>query len=359
MVQFILFTLISLLMLGCGPKYTAKNGTVYKDGTPLPLYGVNWFGFETCDCAPHGLWSGRSIEDILSQLKALGFNAIRLPVGPEVLRNNCITPSWVKVGEPNYPEEPFDGLKYFLSKAKDEGFYVLLDLHTFKCDLINKKLPGMPFDPNRGYTKEDWLSDLRRMARLSLEFSNIFAIDLFNEPYLLTWEQWSSLVKEGGMEVLRINPRVLISVNGVGDLSYNGGYGTYWGENLTLAVDHLGLGDSIIYMPHVYGPSVHYQSYFNDPNFPENMPTIWNIHFGHLTEKGIPWGVGEFGGWYEDKDKTWQDRFVDYLKEKRVKIWFYWSLNPNSEDTGGILQEDWKTPVEDKINLLKRLMDVK
>jgi len=168
-------------MLGCGPKYTAKNGTVYKDGTPLPLYGVNWFGFETCDCAPHGLWSGRSIEDILSQLKALGFNAIRLPVGPEVLRNNCITPSWVKVGEPNYPEEPFDGLKYFLSKAKDEGFYVLLDLHTFKCDLINKKLPGMPFDPNRGYTKEDWLSDLRRMARLSLEFSNIFAIDLFNE----------------------------------------------------------------------------------------------------------------------------------------------------------------------------------
>ena len=59
------------------------------------------------------------------------------------------------------------------------------------------------------------------------------------------------------------------------------------------------------------------------------------------------------------EDKTWQDRFVDYLKEKRVKIWFYWSLNPNSEDTGGILQEDWKTPVEDKINLLKRLMDVK
>ena len=50
---------------------------------------------------------------------------------------------------------------------------------------------------------------------------------------------------------------------------------------------------------------------------------------------------------------------MDYLKEKRVKIWFYWSLNPDSVDTGGILQEDWKTPVEDKINLLKRLMDVK
>ena len=95
--QFILFTLFSLLMLGCGPKYTAKNGTVYKDGTPLHLYGVNWFGFESCDCAPQGLWSGWSIEDILSQFKALGFNAIRLPDGPEVLRNNCITPSFTRL----------------------------------------------------------------------------------------------------------------------------------------------------------------------------------------------------------------------------------------------------------------------
>ncbi len=31
-------------------------------------------------------------------------------------------------------------------------------------------------------------------------------------------------------------------------------------------------------------------------------------------------------------------------------------LNPNSGDTGGLLEEDWKTPVWDKIRLLERLM---
>lgn len=45
------------------PLYAARPDGVYKDGVPLPLYGVNWFGLETCDRAPHGLWSGRSVAD--------------------------------------------------------------------------------------------------------------------------------------------------------------------------------------------------------------------------------------------------------------------------------------------------------
>lgn len=33
---------------------------------------------------------------------------------------------------------------------------------------------------------------------------------------------------------------------------------------------------------------------------------------------------------------------------------FYWCLNPNSADTGGLLEDDWLTPTPRKINLTNR-----
>jgi endoglucanase len=40
-----------------------------------------------------------------------------------------------------------------------------------------------------------------------------------------------------------------------------------------------------------------------------------------------------------------------------VRNFFYWSWNPNSGDTGGILQDDWQSVSLDKYNNLKRLWD--
>lgn len=34
---------------------------------------------------------------------------------------------------------------------------------------------------------------------------------------------------------------------------------------------------------------------------------------------------------------------------------FYWCLNPNSGDTGGVLKDDWKSARDDKLLLLKRV----
>ncbi|MGD9972828.1 MAG: BACON domain-containing carbohydrate-binding protein, partial [Desulfatirhabdiaceae bacterium] len=72
--------------------------------------------------------------------------------------------------------------------------------------------------------------------------------------------------------------------------------------------------------------------------------------------------IGEFGGKYghdgEEKDKAWQDALVDYFIDKKIYNFFYWSWNPNSGDTGGLLQDDWTTIWQDKYDNLKRLMDV-
>ena len=49
--------------------------------------------------------------------------------------------------------------------------------------------------------------------------------------------------------------------------------------------------------------------------------------------------------------------FVDWLKCKGTKNFFYWSWNPNSGDTGGILKDDWLSVNTEKYQNLKRLWD--
>jgi endoglucanase len=49
--------------------------------------------------------------------------------------------------------------------------------------------------------------------------------------------------------------------------------------------------------PHSYGPDVHGQSYFGDPSFPANMPSIWNLQYAALARHGVaPILVGECAG---------------------------------------------------------------
>lgn len=94
--------------------------------------------------------------------------------------------------------------------------------------------------------------------------------------------------------------------------------------------------------------------YFDALDFPANMPAIWEVHFGRMA--GRCWGSASSAVPTTRKDQVWQDAFVDYLPAEDIRIFFYWALNPNSGDTGGILLDDWRTVHEGKMALLHRLM---
>ena len=68
--------------------------------------------------------------------------------------------------------------------------------------------------------------------------------------------------------------------------------GIWWGSNLVGArVAPVRLSDQskLVYSPHVYGPSVYQQSYFDDWRFPQNMPEVWDAHFGFAQgETNVP-----------------------------------------------------------------------
>ncbi len=76
------------------------------------------------------------------------------------------------------------------------------------------------------------------------------------------------------------------------------------------------------------------------------------------TLLGIPGNavvIGEWGAPYKEEDKIWTDTFVDYMLSKGWTDQFFWCLNPNSDDTEGLLLLDWSTPETNKLSYLQRL----
>ena len=67
---------------------------------------------------------------------------------------------------------------------------------------------------------------------------------------------------------------------------------------------------------------------------------------------GTPIVIGEIGGDYRGKDRQWQDWAIPYLKEKNLGI-FYFALNPDSKDTGGLVPKDWSEPEEGSVEFEK------
>ena len=100
----------------------------------------------------------------------------------------------------------------------------------------------------------------------------------------------------------------------------------------------------------MYGVSVR-----GDIAVSENFDTFHNW-FGFLlenTDNAVV--IGEYGGFFEKKDREWHYKFRDYLISVGNKNTFYWCLNPNSGDTKGILYNDWRTLNYDKLAYLKTL----
>lgn len=134
-------------------------------------------------------------------------------------------------------------------------------------------------------------------------------------------------------------------------------YNITTGEDLQGQASHpvvLNAANKIVYSPHCYGPSVATQDYFSASNFPDNMPSIWNTHYGFIREQNkAATCVGEWGGQMSGNDLTWMNAFASYLQSHDIPDTFFWCLNSDSGDTGGLL-DGWNTPDQPRLNLCKQ-----
>jgi hypothetical protein len=110
-----------------------------------------------------------------------------------------------------------------------------------------------------------------------------------------------------------------------------------------------------VYEAHDYGPGVNNQKWFQVPDFPQNLPSLWYSHWAYLKFSAVaPVLVGEFGGNSvgHDPEGIWQRTLINYLQSNGFD-YTYWCWNPNSSDTGGILEDDWTTIDQAKLSLLQ------
>jgi endoglucanase len=181
----------------------------------------------------------------------------------------------------------------------------------------------------------------------------VIGIDLHNEPHdPACWGcgdatiDWQAAATRAGNAVLASNSSMLVFVEGI--QTYNGTSG-WWGGNLMGVADHpitLSVANRLVYSAHDYATSVSDQTWFHDPTFPANMAGVWNTRWGFVFNQNIaPVWIGEFGTTLQSSiDQTWLKTLVSFMKTGTDSYqWTFWSWNPDSGDTGGILNPDWTT----------------
>jgi endoglucanase len=339
------------------PLHTEGAKIVNKDGRTVTLTGVNWFGFETGTFAPHGLWA-RSYTSMLNQIVDSGFNTIRLPFSNEMFNPKSV-PNGI-----DYKLNPgLKGLKgvalmtKIVDAATSRGLAVILDQH--RPDQYGQS--NLPVSGD--LTEQQWINDWTMLARHFRNNPLVIGADLHNEPHgQATWgtggpqTDWRLMAERAGNAILKVNPNWLIIVEGIDNYH---GQGYWWGGDLQGAKAYpvkLAEPNHLVYSAHDYGPGVYNQNWFQAKDFPKNMPAIWSKHWAFLQEKGIaPVLLGEFGGRSVSAGTTegkYQLALVAFLRQHGIS-YTYWSWNPDSGDTGGILNNNWQTVDKGKLHMLQ------
>ena len=357
------------------PGYLSTNGNqiVNSAGAPVQINATSWFGGESGTYVPHGLWA-RDYHGMLEQMVQLGFNAIRLPYSDEAFQ-----PGKVANGI-NFGLNPdLKGLSVIqvydkiIDYAGQLGLKVFFDHHRTEAG-AGPNGNGLWYSAATPET-----TVIKTWEMLADRYGSnpaVIGADLDNEPHNATWgdgsaTDWRLGAERIGNAILAKAPNWLIIVEGTGQYQ---GDSYWWGGNLEgvrNAPVRLDVANKLVYSPHDYPGSIYPQTWFNAPDYPNNLDEVFRQHWGYIYEEGIaPILLGEWGSKFVDpKDQGWLNAITKYIggdfDQNGTKdipagqlgmSWAWWAWNPNSGDTGGILKDDWTTANQEKVNALKPVM---
>lgn len=352
---------------GTGTGYWHASGSklLDADNQPVRMTGLNWFGGETSNNTFHGLWS-RGYQSMIDQMAELGYNSMRIPYSDDLFKPGVATNSINYQQNPDLeglsPLEVFDKV---INYAGSKGMRVILDRHR----------PDSGSQSALWYTssvsEETWIANWKTLAARYKGNQTVVGADLHNEPHNggsttdgSCWGcgdtklDWRLAAERAGNAILGVNSDWLIIVEGIDNVA-GGVTSGWWGGNLSAAKKYpvrLDNPEKLVYSAHDYANSVFHQKWFDDASFPDNLPGVWDEHWGYLVKEDIaPVLLGEFGSTLQDpKDTQWLKALMSYLGSGASGISFtYWSWNPNSGDTGGILNDDWTTVNQTKQSILQ------
>ncbi|KAL3896580.1 MAG: hypothetical protein SGPRY_013239 [Prymnesium sp.] len=398
---------------------TGEDGHLYADGTPFIVKGINWWGLEGPSRAPGGVAMRELDEllDFVSEQGFNAIRTL-VNHHAVIVNGKLAEGSFDEGRNPALINTRYlEALDVWIRGAATRGLLVMVNVHRTMAEAWPGE--GLWYDSRVSEAEAiaSWKKLARSLCKHWNVFAADLVNEPVKASWGRGGaNDWNKAAERLGNAVLAECPRLLIFVQGVGGkpgAPGDGGesQGYFWGENLVgvkAAPVRLNDMSKLVYSPHTYGPGVFRdQPYFptcqgagcvsQSPPFPANMPAIWDRHFGSVAEESKqavvvgeasqlprtpqPPGhalqtrlvrmrrlnahstylalslhaiLASFGGFYVGADKEWQDAFVDYLIARGFGS-FYFGLNPDSDDTGGLLHKDWRTPVSAKLKLLSRL----
>ena len=361
-----------------GFGYLSTDGNQIVDaqtGEVVRLVGVNWHGAEGYTHVPNGLWA-RNYKEMMDEMVELGFNVIRMPVSPAVLTEEVNGSINYHLNKELRGMSALEVMDEIVDYAGEIGIRVILDMHRRDAG-VGKQEDGLWFDED--YSEADLIADWQALAGRYAGDPTVIGADLFNEPSGdARWSMddprtpaaedalsWNDAAERIGNAVHEANPDLLILVEGVH--IYDNQW--YWvGGNLQGVQDNpveLAQDNKLVYSPHAYPWGVHNVPWLDGADA-EQMMENWYKNWGYIYENGIaPILIGETGSHLKhEADVLYMDTLTEYLGRLAEESpdgqgginLTWWTWNPNSGDTGGILEHDWSTVREDKVELLTALL---
>jgi len=318
-------------------KWRSWGNQIYLNGNRFNMKGLSWFGFETSNWNLYGL-DKHDVDWYLDWMKDRDFNAIRLPFSAQFMNSNAANRNKYKA---------------VVEAAGEYGILIMADLHSNSAGAYTEGFYDIDYD----YAISTW----KLVADLLKDEYNVFMADAFNEPHDISndnWGTWISYCEDVGKAIWDYDVSWLVAVEGTNADCGSGdpnGQWCAWGENLMgvrdkgITFDYTGDGaNRFVWSPHVYGGDVTGNWNYYDSS--------WEYHWGYLVDSSsAAIVVGEFGTKYTGSMVGWLDSLVEYLISIDQRNTFYWCLNPNSGDTGGLLQDDWTTEQTSKLAQLSKL----
>jgi endoglucanase len=287
--------------------FLTTSGTQIIDyaGQPIQLKSISWYGANEDTWVPHALWA-MNWEHILQTIAGLGFNSLRLPFSGALATNLTAMPRSSPQSIDYSRNADLAGktahqiLRMILDKCHDLGLRVILDMHQ------RTETSGVDGDPLGGGTLQQWIDAWLSMANQYKDHLAVIGVDVYNEPWTLTWSQWADYAEACGNQLLEVAPHWLMFIQGVGNEGAEPPDNYWWGGNLVGAKTRpvvLARKGRLVYTTHEYGQSTGTdQSWLKSTtrdvvDYPNSLFAMMREKFGFIrTELIKPLWVGEYGG---------------------------------------------------------------
>jgi endoglucanase len=320
------------------PLHTQGQWIVDSNGTRVHLNAFNWYGAEGTDFVVEGL-EAQPLTSIVSAIKGLGFNAVRLLWSNQMVETNPVVGSYALTANPSLEGENaltiFDTVVNALTNA---GIMVILDNHMSNAGWCCSTTDNNELWYNTQYPQTSWVADWQTMAQRYASNPWVIGADLRNEPRSpATWggsasTDWHAAAELGGNAVLGVNPNMLIFVEGVsyaGDLS-----------GVASLPVVLNVANQLVYEAHDYG--FWYSGFSSYASYVNTITPKW----GYLVTGANPqpvW-IGEFGtcnsantcvnSSNESDLGNWFNAMTSYVETNGLD-WSYWAINGTTESGNG------------------------